>query len=279
MATLLEKLKQRQTQAATVTPEMGQTEAAAKLLQAKTGKASTSIAPVSIEQERAVASDVKAAAQPLVQGAALQNIQTTQAQEAISRGEQQQVAQIDQAGREVDSKKAQEIASITQRVQQEADKLGVNKEQAQSEARLFSKRLNTESYIQKIQSEATLNRLDDQVKFDEYVARQTFGNSVSDLLLSQKYSEIMLREDRDWDEKMAQLSIDDFLEMTEFNNKQEANRQKIQAIGSLAQVGASSAAGAMSKGSGSSSTPISNQGQDATVSGSPAGFGTSEIQA
>ena len=239
MATLLEKLKQRQTQAATVTPEMGQTEAAAKLLQAKTGKASTSIAPVSIEQERAVASDVKAAAQPLVQGAALQNIQTTQAQEAISRGEQQQVAQIDQAGREVDSKKAQEIASITQRVQQEADKLGVNKEQAQSEARLFSKRLNTESYIQKLQSEATLNRLDDAAKFEEYIARQTFGNSVSDLLLSQEYSDILAKSGRSWDEKMANLDVNSFITLAQFESAQAAERQKWEAVGNVASTSVS----------------------------------------
>jgi len=233
MATLLEKLKNRQVNTATVQPIVGETEAAAKLLQAKTGKAAPIGQPIGIEGERAARQQIQAQVQPLQQAATLQAVQTGQQTEQIAKEQATQTAQIGQAGRELESKKEQQIKNIEQLAANEADKLKVNKEQAQSEARLFAKRMSSEKYVQDLQKEATLNRLTDKTSFDEYITSQTFGNAISDLFKNQEYEQIFQDNSRSWNERMAALDVESLLDLAKLEASTAAQRQQWEAIGGV----------------------------------------------
>jgi hypothetical protein len=213
---ILDKIRKKQQQATSApTPTGGQTKAAARLMKAKTGKAAAPAAPISTELERAVTQEAK---QPLTQIEQAGRLAATQ--EGIQQEAQQQEAarresQVGLQEREVELKREEALANLEQYLEQEAEKLGLSKEAAAAEARLFQRRLADQQYIQNLQQESALKRFEDNANFQQEIAQSQFGHDVSNILLSEKYADLMTDNKLDWSEKMKRMEIDDLISLAE----------------------------------------------------------------
>lgn len=241
MPSLLEKLRLRNENKVVQQPQLGETEAAKQLLQAKTGKASVTTMPISTESERAVAQETAGQLGQVKQQAQIAQIEPTAQAEQQKQQFTQKTAQIEQASREVAAKVGQQLKDIESKVGQAATTLRINKQAAQLDARLFQRRLSDAKYIQDIKQEAQINRLEDDNNFKEYITQQALGEDLWDLMKRQEYSSILGDERRTWEEKFERMNVDNMLAMAKEAARDAAKKAQWDALTGMAQMGGQAA--------------------------------------
>ena len=212
MTSILERLRTRPKakQAAPVQ----ETQAASRLLQAKTGTAEQApAAPVGAEQERLIAT----ATQMELSDVAQQQ-QMAQAQQQVQAAgmEQQAAAQRQQVAlgqQELTQQRQLAVEGLKRAYEQELEKLGLDKRRAGVESLIFERKLESQEYIRDLQQNAALERAYDESVFKQKAMETALGEDLFLLLNSQKYQALLADDQRSWAEKMGVLDLNSAMEI------------------------------------------------------------------
>jgi hypothetical protein len=256
---LLDKInQQRQAQPQ---QQLGQTEAVNKLLQAKSGKAATTGAPVDTTAEAALADQVRGEQRAMSQAAALEGVQAAQQSAGIAQQAGQAADNLQMAKKSMEANRDRILADLQMRAAQEAEKLGLNKQEAAMQARLFEKRLTNEKYLQELAQEGNIKRLKDERSFRLAMQEQIFGRDLALMLDGQEFQGALNMGNRDFQEWLNTISLKDAWKLTTAAIKQQTTAQTMSAFTGGLQAGMS--AGSLTKGStpAQTSTPTGTSTQ------------------
>jgi hypothetical protein len=212
---LLDKIKQRQQQPQQI-PVGGQTEAAAKLLAAKTGKAQVAPqAPISTEQETAAQQATQAQLGQVAQQGQMKALGA-----GIQEEQQQQQFKANQdllalQGKTSASDRKQKLASMTQNYQQSLEQLGLDKESANMNANLFEMRMSSQKYLDNLTRDRTLDRAFTAADRRSELLKMQLDEDFDLRAVGRKNQEVLLDKELDWNEKIATIDIDSAMRMAE----------------------------------------------------------------
>jgi len=273
MASLLDKLRQQQSSQSIAAAPLGATEAAAKLLAAKTGKAQVGpIQPISIEAERAAqAQTTSQLGQVAQQGQVAGAIQGVQ-----QEGQQQEFNQakdrIQLQYTDLSSTEQQQLLDIDQKARHAAEKLGLDKETAAQDARLFTRRLKDKKYTDKLEQDGALKRAFSTKDQQKELTKLQLGSELSNLLAKLGFESLLAADSRVWQEKMKMLDAKSKYDLAVAAIKAEGKRQMVNSFTGGVQAGL----GGIGKGGGDTSPKTT----DTTISTSAGtGGGSSGIGA
>jgi len=124
--------------------------------------------------------------------------------------------------------------------------LAFRKDAAELEQIGFTMALQNRQYVENINQIAQERRLTDAVSFAEETQRLILGEELLQYAEEIGFREIMDMSDRDFKDEMANINIEQALEMASMMNKSNAEMMKYEAIGGIAS-GAVQIAGAMAR--------------------------------
>lgn len=210
MATLLDIINRNAAPAATPTPQLGQTQSAQNLLQAKTGKqvSGGSDTGISDIQEKAVADQTKLNLIPLQQQAAMQSLAGQQASAGIQQDADQTQASQAQARTGLSLQGQIQTNQLLQDMEQNKGQLDLAKDNAKLQQLAFGLRMQDQQYVDNLQMAGAKNRLDDQAQFDIALQKSIFGEN-TDLLQQQLGGKsLMDANDREFKQFLNGLTIE-----------------------------------------------------------------------
>ena len=101
------------------------------------------------------------------------------------------------------------------------------KYQAKLEQAGFLARLSNDEYINKLQMEGQKARLDDENKFKIEYAKQAFQDQKALVQDNLKFEAMMNASDREFEESLARMSVDDVIRIVEENQKAAREQERI----------------------------------------------------
>lgn len=239
MATnLLDTIKQNlqsTNQQAPQASELNQTSLIQGLQQAKSGKAVGPAAAPAISniQEQVANNQALVASQQMAQAGQMAAQQIQQQQAEQQQQALQQAKRLDQQTVEMMDKFTQQQDALLNDYQKGIKQLDLNKDKSKMEQIGFNIRLGNQKYIDNLQQEGARSRLDNQLTFNEELAKTIF-NEESDLFNSDLQFRGMINADgRQFADEMSNIDIDFALRMAEAENAAANQRAMWQGIGSL----------------------------------------------
>ena len=205
---LLDRIKQRKSQKQQA-PAGGQTEAAARLLAAKSGKASSvPTTPVSQEAERAVAAQTGQQLGDLAQQGRMESLGISGAQEAQAAKELEAGTRLAVGKEELSSQRSQALAEMSQELRLAGEKLGLSKEEADVQAQLFETRLNSQKYIRDLKQDGMLDRAFSAKESRSELLKMQLGEDMTNFLTKLGFEKELFKEDVDWEKIMKEVKME-----------------------------------------------------------------------
>jgi hypothetical protein len=256
--TLREVLQQRLEAPATL-PQLGQTEEASRLLQAKTGQAAgPSPVPARSQQQEL------AAQQQTIQQSEQQQLQGALAGEELRLAEQNQEQRLDLGLQNIDSKRKetenrykQQVAGIAADLLAGEKQLDAREYQAKMEQVAQSARLNNKLYLQNLEQAAQEKRLNTSLGFKQAMYQTVFQDDLGLFSNDLSFRAMMDASDRQFNESIQMLSAQDALSVAEASIESAKTQAMWSGVGSLASAGAQAYASGMFDTKVSGSTPDS----------------------
>jgi hypothetical protein len=224
MANLLDVIRQN-----SVAPEQGVTDETQKLqtlLRARSGKqlSGTSVAGSNLGEQAAVAQTNQQMQQQVAPQAAIQSAQLAQQSAQIQQQEQQQRGQVAQSRRFDDLQTTLKIDSTLKELERNKGQIDVQREGARLEQLGAALRLQDKQYIDNLQREGQLARLNDETAFREAALRSTMGDKMQIINKTIDNNAIFNDNSRDFSRKVAAIDIDSAYQM--FNADMAAAKQQ-----------------------------------------------------
>jgi len=246
--TALQKIQQSLAQKAQPTPAtgiLGQTEALETLSRAASGKAVTGGAGPSRSRqaEKQVASQVQKGQQALqeqIQAEALGQAIQTKAREDKAKLDNKILSSERLDIQEKFLAKQSEIITSFVRSGRELD---LKKDKARAEQAGFMMRLNTDYYITDLQDEANRALLQDELQFNEELARTLFNEELALFNDDLDFRAMIAADEREFELDVANINIDFALKMAESEAAAASQGQMWSGFSTLVQAGVTYAAG------------------------------------
>jgi len=237
MANLLDTLRQNsQVGQQGVTDE---TSKLATLLRAKSGKAvgGSGVVSSNLGEQAAVAQTNQQLQQQVAPQAAIQQAGMAQQASQIQQQETQQRADIAQSRRFDTVQNKIKTDQLLKDLERNKGEIDVAKQGAQLEQLGANLRLQNKKYVDDLQREGQLARLNDDAAFREAALRSAMGNKMEIVNKTIDNNTILSANDREFKKKVAQIDIATAYNM--FNADMAAGKQQAMwgGIGSLAKAG------------------------------------------
>lgn len=234
MATLFDTLKTR-----LQGPAAGEgTEAAQRLAQAKTGRASEAgavTAPrLDVTQERAAVREAQAPQQQLQTQAQAQAIQQQGAAEQQNQVLLQQTRDLQEHKLQIQDNFVQSAFNVVDRFTKENRQLDFNRDRAQAEQLAFQIRFSSDAYIHKLQIEGAKLRLQEEIVFEEALNEAMMKEYMEMFEGELDFKQLMRADTREFNRQMKELEIDFWKETTRLEANSANARAKYEAYGNLA---------------------------------------------
>lgn len=261
--TLREVLQQRLEAPATL-PQLGQTQEAGRLLQAKTGQAiGLGIVPARSQQQELTAQ------QQTIQQSEQQQFEGALAGEELRLAEQNQEQRldlglqgIDEKRKETENRYKQQVAGIAADLLAGEKRLDAQEYQVRMEQVAQSARLNNKLYIQNLEQAAQEKRLNTELGFKQAMYQTVFQDDLALFSNDLSFRAMMDASDRQFNESIQMLSVRDALSVA------EADVQTAKTSAMWSGVAGLGSAGAQAYGSGMFKKGPATLGQDnASVQG------------
>lgn len=243
--TLREVLQQR-LEAPAAIPQLGQTQEAGRLLQAKTGQAiGPGTVPARSQQQEL------AAQQQTIQQSEQQQFEGALAGEELRLAEQNQEQRldlglqgIDEKRKETENRYKQQVAGIAADLLAGEKRLDAQEYQTRMEQVAQSARLNNKLYIQNLEQAAQEKRLNTELGFKQAMYQTVFQDDLALFSNDLSFRAMMDASDRQFNESIRMLSAQDALSVA------EADIQTAKTSAMWSGVAGLGSAGAQAYGSG-----------------------------
>ena len=233
MTNLLEKLKQRKSQQQQA-PALGQTEAASKLLAAKSGKAPTGpTTPIDTEMERAVAGQTQQQLSDISQQGRIESAEIAGRQEQLVTAKQQGETKVAVGKEALASERTKALADMRQQLSVSFAELGLDKERADMESRVFAKRMQSDEYIRDLVNDRTLDRAFTEGDRRTNLLEMQLGEDLITFFQEMGFTEKMIRSDVDWESEMQKLKSEHMVNMAEKTLKGQTQRAIFEGAGEI----------------------------------------------
>ena len=230
---LLQKIRQRKRQPAEAPAPA--TEDVAKLVAAKTGKASTGpAAPISTQAPRAATQAAEAQVDELQRQQVVQAAEATGKEEAIKQQQRMQEAEIELGEEKLASKKRQAMADIQQNLNQSFEKLGLSKEQAAMESRLFERRMQDQKYLDQLKKDSTLERAFKTKNRREALLQAQLGDEMYSLMQKLANKKELSKLQSEYTEILSSINAESVLDAADIAAKGEQKRAILTGIATIA---------------------------------------------
>lgn len=222
----------------------GQTQQAASLLNAKSGK---QVAPGDVSQsnlgEASAVDQTRLGQQQLAQQGQLQGAQIASTQQGIQQQEQAGRAAntLQQRGNQMQNQV--QTNQLMQQVSQEKATLGQAKDQAALEQIGQNLALQDKQYVDQLNNAGQMNRLNDQLNFQTSLQKSVFADNI-DLLNQDITQKAATQQDMaSLSKSLAGTRLVDMINMDYAKGKAAATQSRYAAVGKIAGAGAMAAAG------------------------------------
>lgn len=240
MASLLKKLRDKRTPTLSSPTDIGYTEAADRLLAAKEGRVATEAAPTNVYAERAVQQQTQGQLASIADKARVQAAGESVTESGLLQRERQEADKSSLEMASMDSKRNQAIQDMRKRMEQEAVKLGLDKDRAASESRLFERRLTDDRYIRDLKLQAAENRLYDKTEFDKMLNSQLIGENMATDMTEREYRKMLSADQREWEKYIQTMDIERLMKLNKDRIKADADRAMWETSTSAISTGADS---------------------------------------
>lgn len=238
---LLDSLRNKfQTAAVQPQPLVNQTEQVQDLQAAKSGKASltSSTSPRLSNIQEQVAN--QQAQQQVQQNQLQMQLQGEQAETSAQQQEQEisnRFAQMDESAAKQMDEYLSQSQSLVDQYNQGLRQLDLNKDKARLESIGFAARLANDSYVSKLQQEAARARLDNELAFNEALARSIFAEEEDMFQSDLAFRSLLNADARKFTEELADIDLGFAMQMASDENRAAAARQMWSGVGGLAGAG------------------------------------------
>lgn len=273
MASLLDVIRSNQGQAVgQQAPMEDQTQRAAKLLQAKKGKAlpTGDLGSSSLGEQQAVVGTQQKLQELAVPAQAAQ-LGLEQKEAGIEQARQQQLGGIEQ-GRRLNTVQTKiQIDNSLNELQRQLGSIDQSREEAQKEQIAFMLRMDNKEYIDQLKLEGDRARLDNQLTFKENLAKDVFANNEALLRSDLNNKSILDATQRDFDKAMNNMKVHQAWEIYRNEVAAANDRAKWENFGNIFGIGINAAANSGGSSSGGGSGSGTSQGATTTQSPSTSG--------
>lgn len=235
----LDSIRQQLTQAAPTTPVPNQTEQAQSLLQAKSGKA---VAPSTTPRISNIGEQL--ANQQTQAGVQEQTKANVQQAQNLGTQQQAQDQEINFRLRNADEQFAKSMDEYLNRSQAALDEykqgtrqLDLSKDKARLEQLGFTMRLASDKYVDNLQRIGAQNRLDNELNFNEALARSIFADEQDMFEKDLKFRAMLGEDSRDFNQELGNIDLDFAMSMANAENKANNARTMWSGIGGLGSAG------------------------------------------
>lgn len=263
MANLLDTIRNN-----TATPQQGVTDETQKLqtlLRAKSGKqlGAGSVASSNLGEQAAVAQTNQQLQNQVAPQTNIQNQQLAQQQSGIQQQEQLQKAEINQTNRLDTLQTRLKTDQILKDLERSKGEIDLKRDGARLEQLGSNLRLQNKQYVDNLQREGQLARLNDDAAFRQAALQSTMGQKLEILNKTIDNNTLISANDREFKRKVAQIDVSQAYAM--FNADMAAGKDQAMwgGIGNLAKAGIS----AYGAGTSKSTAPASTEGDYSTVGG------------
>lgn len=220
-----------------------QTQRTQSLLRAKLGKASQPGAQprMSNIREQQAAQQARMGQERLQREGQVAGQQLKQQERAVQVQEQEQMADIGERQQDLQAQYARQADAMLQQFQREGRKLQDRRDAAQAEQLGHQIRFQNRDYITSLQREAATARLDNEAEFREQLARQQFKDMEQVFRDQQAYSQLANASQREFNEMMNQIQLDDAVQMAEEQRQAEIERAPWIILGGATTAGTAAA--------------------------------------
>jgi hypothetical protein len=236
---ILDNIRKGLTGAAGPVVQTDRTQQIEALQQGQTGKAaqpSTGPRTSTVAEQAALAANRAQAAQANLTGE-IQASALEQQEEAQQRQyNNQELATIEKA-LDVKQSFANQSEAIMGNLERQGRELDVRRDGAKLEQLGFNIRLNNKEYIEQLQREGQMSRIDNAAQFEEELKRTIFSDQLDALNESLDMRRLIDADERQFQEGLAQISIDDALAMAGIQQQQFKSQQQAGMLNSLLQTG------------------------------------------
>jgi hypothetical protein len=238
MANLLDTIRQNTQQL----PEQGMTDESGKLqtlLRAKSGKAvgGSPVATSSLGEQQAVVQTNQQIKQQVAPAAAIQVAGQQQQAQGIQQQEQLQRAETAQSRRLDSVQTRMRTDQMLKDLERNKGQVDIARQGAQLEQVATNLRLQNKQYVDQLNREGSLARLNDEAEFRKAALQATMGNKQQIINKTIDDNIILSGNDREFKRKVAQIDIGSAYAM--FNADMAAGKQQAmwQGIGAVAKAG------------------------------------------
>ena len=236
---ILDNIRKNLTGAAGPVVQTDRTQQIEALQQGQTGKAAIPTSgprTSTVAEQAALAANRAQAVQTNLAG----EIQATQLeqQEEAQQGQfnNQELATIEKA-LDVKQNFANQSEAIMGNLERQGRELDVRRDGAKIEQLGFNIRLNNKEYIEQLQREGQLSRIDNAAQFEEELKRTIFADQLDALNESLDMRRLIDGDERQFQDGLAQISIDDALAMAGIQAQQFKSQQQAGMLDSLLKAG------------------------------------------
>lgn len=246
MANLLDTLRNSNQAATAPLKAEDTTQGLSTLLRAKSGKATGGLSGALSNQAEQAA--MASGNQGLAQQAQANTIaaQGQQQQQAATKQQtQQNLTSINQQKQASSLQSQVRTDQLLQDLEQNKGKIDAQQYQANLEQVGQNLRLSNSQYVDNLTREGARARLDDANAFKEALVRSTFNDNQNILNTKLGNKTVLNADQREWDQAMGQMTINDAYDMFKSGAANESARAQASGIGSVLTSGIAAAGTAM----------------------------------
>lgn len=238
MAGLLDTIK-KQLSTPGAAPQLGETEQARGLLRAKLGKAGgpETVPAQSNIGEQVAQQQTQLGLRDIASKGQIAGAQLGEQQADIEQRSAQQDSEQKQQMQQLQSGYAKQAQSILDELGAQAAGMDVNRRMAKMEQAGFAARLSNDQYLNKLQQQGKLQRLDDDRNFKYAAAEDIFADQQDLLKDDLRFKAMMDAGDREFNEALSQMSDDFALKMADKALQDQAAAAKYSAMAGLGGAG------------------------------------------
>lgn len=237
---LIDSFRDRfQSQLATPQPLQNQTEQVQQLQSAKSGKAfgPTSAPRISNIQEQVANQQAQQAVQ---QNAQQMQLQGEQAELSSAQQEQEissRFAQMEESAAKQMDEFLTQSQNLVDQYTQGLRTLDLNKDKARLESIGLTARLANDKYVNALQQEAARARLDNELQFNEALARSIFGQEQDMFQENLTFRNMLSADNREFVEELSGIDLGFAMQMASDENRANAAQTMWTGIGGIAGAG------------------------------------------
>lgn len=230
MATLLETLKRQ-------TPD--QTQRLGKIMQAKTGSATVDRGPaISQVAERQALADTRAGADQLRTQQILEGERQAQQERGARQEFEGRKAQLAQQEEKLNQELRQKTASILGELERSGREIDLRRDAFQLAQLGQAEALQNKEYVNSLEREGQLRRLDDEQQFKNELQQSIFSDMLDLWESDAEFNQTMAKNEAEFNREVADIDLDMAMKMADSAAKQANLRAQYEGVSGLLSGGA-----------------------------------------